>query len=143
VEDQVNMNMDAFDMVRLLRVRQNAILDCLPDALCREYQEIESAIRHIDGLLAEKGAAVKIDLPSRVREILEQRGGVNLQPSRVPLVQRRLVLEDYLRTFGPAKRGQILMNTKIPPGTLSTLLQNVLFEKTTDGLWRIKEQPKT
>jgi hypothetical protein len=130
--------MRAFEIVRQLRAKQRTILDRLPDELRDQYDEIEAALRHIDSVIAERGAVTEMIVPRRVQEILDQ-DSANLQPSRVSLSQRRSILEQYLRDYGPAKRGQILLNTKIPPGTLSVLLQEDAFERTTDGLWRLKE----
>src|SRR5262245_61299053 len=120
--------MDAFTLVRLLKARQNAILDSLPQELRDEYFEIDALIRRIDSLIWTNGAEVKIDLTPRQQNLLDQ-GTAVPRPSRTPLAQRREALRDYLRMRGSAARGQILADTRIPPGTLSALLNEAEFER--------------
>jgi hypothetical protein len=133
--------MNAFEAVRILRARQNAILEALPSELRAEYLEIESAIRHIDTLIVANGARMEIpaDFNPRLRQLLAGGASEQDRPNRVSLTQRRLALREYLASFGPAPRGQILRHTRIPPGTLSALLTEDEFERSEDGLWRLRE----
>ena len=106
--------MDAFEMVRLLKVRRNAILHQLPQDALRELEAIDEKIRLIDDALRAK-------------------------PARVPLTLRRELLRVYLRTQGPTTRAQILTDTGIPAGTLSALLADPEFESSAHGLWQLRD----
>jgi hypothetical protein len=129
--------MDAFTMVRTLKARQNAIIDSLPPELRDEFFEIEALIRRIDTLIVEHGAKVKIDVTPRLQHLLEQPEAVP-RPGRTPLAERREVLRSYLQARRRAPRGQILRETRIPPGTLSALLTEEEFEKDDEGFWRLR-----
>jgi hypothetical protein len=74
------------------------------------------------------------DLNRRLGAIERGADGTN----RVPLSQRHAALETYLRSHGPTRRSRILRDTKIPPGTLSVLLQDKAFSRAAGGLWSVR-----
>jgi hypothetical protein len=130
--------MEAFDMVRVLKARQNAILEALPPELLSEFREIEATLRYIDEQLVKHGPGVKVDVGPRIQQLLEQPDSP-LKAVRVPLAIRRIALQEYLARHGPASRADILLNTRMPPGTLSVLLNEPHVERGEDGLWRLKQ----
>jgi hypothetical protein len=131
--------MNAFEAVQLLKARQNLILKGLPPDLLSEYREIESAVRHIDWLIVQKGADAQIKPFPLLRRLVSQAEDEGHRPSRTPLAQRRMVLREYLSNNGPSSRSQILLHTRIPPGSLSLLLTQGEFERNPEGLWQLKE----
>ena len=133
--------MDAFKMVRLLRARQNEILEAMPPAQLAEYRELDAMVRAIDRLILEAGAGAQVEMTPRLEKMLTAKDVEAAKPSRVPLTVRREQLWQYLREKGPSSRAQLLLHTGIPPGTLSTLLNEDATENK-DGLWRLKEKTR-
>lgn len=130
--------MDAFEVVRQLKARRNAILlEHLPSHLLREVDEIEAAIRQIDDVLLKQGVGADAAIPPPLSHLIDEKLAAVQKTTRVPLAQRRETLRTYLTARGPATRAQIVTDTGIPAGTLSALLSDSEFESIGYGLWRL------
>lgn len=134
--------MDAFEMVRQLRARRNAIINHLPAPLQKELEEIDATIREIDDVLRRRGHQIDVSVPDPVAHLVDTTV-VPPRPSRRPLAHRREALREYLAAKGLATRAQITADTGIPPGTLSALLTEPEFETVGSGLWRIQSAAKS
>lgn len=129
--------MDAFELVRHMKIRRVEILETLPPDLRAEFDYLEQMIQFADELLKKNGPHVDMPVPAPLAHLVP----IAPKPSRVPLFQRRHVLKEYLAASGPATRGQILKDTGIPAGTLSALLlERTDFEQTDEGLWAVRQQ---
>jgi hypothetical protein len=56
---------------------------------------------------------------------------------RVPLTERRLMLVEFLKKYGPQTRAAILAKTGIPNGSLAALLNKPEFSRDADGRWSL------
>ena len=146
--------MNATDIIQRWRERQAEILASLPPALLLEYRDLEVAIRVAEGTLGQIDPPAPTAAPSAVPvsalepPLAEPRGpaeagadGTAGRPPRrrrTPLARRKRDLAAFLAARGGATRTDILAGTDIPPGSLSTLLQDGDFVHGDDGLWRAR-----
>jgi hypothetical protein len=132
--------MDASEMVRQLKVKQQSIRDLLP-RLQRELALIDKTIRDFEDLVS-KGYTLDVEVPPELAHLVnELPSGATTKETRVPLAQRRAALLNFLMAHGPATRAQIVAATGIPAGSLSALLAEDEFASTQYGTWHVKGTP--
>ena len=56
------------------------------------------------------------------------------------MTMRQLQVYSYLRKHGTKTRGELLVETGIPKGTMGKILATDFFEKAPDGRWAHKEE---
>jgi hypothetical protein len=137
--------LSASELIHMLLDRRREILLTLEPHLLAEYRDLGKSIRTIEAQLArlasqqgQEGTEEQPDtLQSRARRFV-------LAPApRIRMAIHKKKLIDFLRANGcPASRTEILTGTKIPSGSLSSLLSSEEFEQVERGLWRLKDEKK-
>jgi hypothetical protein len=63
-----------------------------------------------------------------------------LDTPRIPLLEHKRKLMNFLQIRGPARRREILKTTGIPPGSLGSLLKGQEFVSIQHGFWELRKK---
>jgi hypothetical protein len=114
------------------RSRRMEILRSLAPELRAEYRRLGRLIRDITAELSDSSPVGSV----------EPRESFGLVPSRIPLLDRKQKLIEFLRSREGATRVEITKATRIPAGSLSSLLKGAEFEQARHGFWTLKKGKK-
>jgi hypothetical protein len=141
--------MNAKELVRRWKDRQEQILGMLQESIRLEFQELTVAIRRAENELLEskkaaasEGGRTAIPAFDAGADVAAAFGNVLATMSqRVPLESRKKQVADFLAEHGPATRSQILHGVAIPNGSLANvLLDKELFEQNEVGRWTLADK---
>ncbi len=123
--------MDTREIIRQLRSEQEEILKSLKPELLAEFKRLEKQIRMVKKLVMNACRLDDFDLPNE-----------NFA-ERLPLLKHKQRIIAYMRgKRQPVTRKEIISETLVPAGSLSSILKAREFEQIGHGLWQLSQESK-
>ena len=120
------------DLIARHREKQREILKTLKPELYAEYRRLG---RKIKELRAEQADQTPVGASRRQHVLFAL-------PPRIPLFEHKKRVLEFLRNREGATRRQIMKATKVPPGSLSSVLKAKEFRQIRHGFWGLTRAVK-